>query len=67
MSINRKLRDLINQNGIKQSHIAQKTGISADTISKILNGDRRILADEFLTICEALEIDPNFFREKEAS
>ena len=62
MSINERLNDYVDKNGIKQSFIAQKTGISPDTISKILNGNRRIMADEFLDICTALNIDPNIFR-----
>lgn len=62
MYINQKLSEYVNENGIKQIYIVQKTGLSADTISKILTCKRRILADEFLIICEALEIDPNIFR-----
>ena len=67
MSINQKLNDYIEENGIKQIHIAQKTGMSADTISKILNGNRRILADEFLLICSVLEIDANIFRNQKSA
>lgn len=49
--------------GIKQTYIAQKTGIPVDTISKIFNGKRRILADEFIQICKALEIPQNKINE----
>lgn len=62
MNINQKLNEYVIANGIKQIYIVQKTGLSANTISKILTGKRRILADEFLTICVALDIDPNIFR-----
>lgn len=63
MSINERLSKYVSENGIKQIYIAQKTGLTADTVSKILKGNRRILADEFLIICTALGIDPNIFRE----
>ena len=63
MNINAKINAYINENGIKQVFIAQKTGLSPDTVSKILNGSRRIMADEFLDICTALNIDPNVFRD----
>jgi len=63
MNINEKLNDYLKKRGMKQAYIVQKTGINADTISKILNGKRRIQADEFLSICFALDIDPNIFRE----
>lgn len=62
MSINEQLNRFVEENGIKQAYIAKITGLSRDTVSKILNGNRRILADEFLLICTALKIDPNIFR-----
>ncbi len=64
MTINELLNDYVDKNGIKRVHIAQKTGISVDAISKMLNGNRKIQADEFLKICTALSIDPNIFRNK---
>lgn len=64
MYINQKLNEYVTANGIKQIYIVQETGLSANTISKILKCKRRILADEFLTICTALNIDPNIFRVK---
>lgn len=63
MSINDQLNKYVSDNGIKQAYIVRKTGLSTDTVSKILNGNRRILANEFLKICTALEINPNIFRE----
>lgn len=66
MNINERLNIYVNENGIKQAYIAKKTGLSSDTISKILNGNRRILANEFLQICNVLNIDPNIFRDKSA-
>lgn len=62
MNINEQINEYIESKGIKQVHVAQITGLSPNTVSKILNGNRRILADEFLTICTALNIDPNVFR-----
>lgn len=66
MSINERLNVYVSENGIKQVYIAKKTGLSPDIVSKMLNGNRRILADEFLLICNALNIDPNIFRNKSA-
>lgn len=48
--------------GIKQVYISQKTGIPADTISKILRKDRKLMADEFLEFCAAINISPEIFR-----
>lgn len=66
MSINERLNVYVAEKGVKQVYIAQKTGLTPDTVSKMLNGNRRILADEFLLICNALNIDPNIFRNKSA-
>lgn len=50
------LNDYLSEHGIKQSFVAEKTGISADLISKTLKGERRLLADEFIRICKAIKI-----------
>lgn len=62
MNVNQKLNNFICERGIKQSYIAEQTGISKDAISKILRGKRKITADEFLRICNSVQIDPNIFR-----
>ena len=53
------LVNYIDDRGIKQSFVSEKTGLTADTVSKILGGRRKILADEFLSICRALDIPQN--------
>ncbi|MBQ4397607.1 MAG: helix-turn-helix transcriptional regulator [Clostridia bacterium] len=67
MYINQMLNDYVVANGIKQIYISKKTGIDTNTISLILTGKRRILADEFLLICIALNLDPNYFRNNSAT
>ena len=61
MTINQRLNEYLTKNGIKQCYVAQKTGLSNDTVSKIMLGARRILATEFLDICDALDLDPREF------
>lgn len=62
MNINLKMKEIVESRGLKQSYICQVTGMTADCISRILNGTRKITAEEFLTLCEVLNIDPNLFR-----
>lgn len=50
------------ERGIKQSYLSKKTGLSQNTISRILRGVRGISAEEFIKICVALDIDPNIFK-----
>lgn len=66
MNINKYINTYMEERGIKQSFLAQKTGISQDAISRILRGVRGISAEEFIKICIALDIDPNVFRKKSA-
>ena len=66
MNINEQINNYVVENGIKQTFLSKETGMSKDTISKILNNNRRIMADEFLKICQALKIDPRTFYKKSA-
>ena len=66
MWINKQLNDYVKNNGIKQIHLSQQTGIPTDTVSRILRGERRIMADEFLEICFTLNINPSIFKKPTA-
>lgn len=63
MNINLKFKEIVEERGIKQASICEKTGMTPDSISRIFMGKRKISADEFLTLCSVLDIDPNIFRE----
>lgn len=52
-----RMKALIDQKGIKYTFIAEKTGISVDRVSKLLNKQRRMLADEMISICGVTGID----------
>ena len=61
MKIYQKISLYINENGIKQRFISDKTGIPENILSMILNGKRKMDADEFVEIVLALGVDANFF------
>lgn len=61
MKIYQKISLYISENGIKQKFISDKTGIAENTLSMILNGKRKMDADEFVEIILALGVDANFF------
>ncbi len=52
-----KLKQLIDGRGITYTFISGKTGIPVNSISRSLNGKRRLPADEMIAICEATGID----------
>lgn len=47
--------------GISQASVCEKTGIRPDSMSAMLNGKRKMTADEFEKICFAIEKSPNDF------
>ena len=59
MKVHEIIKKYIEEKGIKQNYICEKTGIAENTLSIILNGKRKLSADEFELIIKALEIDPN--------
>lgn len=62
MDINLRLKEIVEGRGIKQVYICEKTGWSADTVSRILNGARKITGEELLTLCDLLDVDPRSLR-----
>ena len=54
----RALYSFLQGNGIKQSYLAAKSGITPDRLSRILCGKRQLRADELMTFCRVLCINP---------
>ncbi|MCR0567398.1 helix-turn-helix transcriptional regulator [[Clostridium] innocuum] len=56
-----KLQEYIENIGVKQKVISQKTGISETALSSILTGKRRCEVNEFFAICKAIGAEPTKF------
>jgi transcriptional regulator with XRE-family HTH domain len=65
MKIYQKISNYLSENGIKQKYISERTGIPENTLSMILNGKRKMDADEFVEIVISLGTDANKFINKE--
>lgn len=50
------LRKYLEDNGLKQKFISQKTGIAESTLSAILSGKRKCSLDEYITLCQSLSV-----------
>lgn len=61
MNVQDRVSEYVQNNGIRQSFIVQKTGLSKYIISAILNKKRKMSADEFELVCKALNKSPNDF------
>ena len=60
-----RIAKFVEENGIKQSALAEKTGITKQALSESLRGLRKITAEEYVAICRALKKSPNFFSDDE--
>ena len=58
MLIHEKLKKSMRRKKIKQQYVADKMGVTKFFLSRILSGDRRITASDFLAICMVLGEDP---------
>lgn len=56
-----RIKTYMEDQGIKQTFLSDKTGISLPVIDSMLNGDRKIEANEYYLICKALGKSLEFF------
>ena len=57
--IQAKIAEAIKLSGMTQSQIAQKVGVSQQTISHYLKGDKMPSLDTLANLCEVLDLDAN--------
>ena len=61
MRVYENVRTYIKKNGLNQSSIAKKAGISAKNFDAILNGKQTLCMDDLRAICYALNVKPEKF------
>lgn len=61
MTVQSRISAYMKRMGISQASVCEKTGIRTDAMSAMLNGKRKMTADEFEKICFAIEKTPNDF------
>lgn len=62
VSIQEKLKNYIEHNGLKVRSLAVKAGIPERRLYRVVNGETKLLADDFEKLCKkALEVDPKIF------
>lgn len=54
MLVEAQVKDFVKENKISQKLLAQKSGLTENALSLILNGKRKLTADEYISICDAL-------------
>lgn len=62
--VGKLIKEYLVENGIKQSFLSQKTGLSESVISDICIHDRKLDVIEYKKICDALNVPLNYFVDK---
>jgi len=55
------IREYLRENGIKQTFVCKKTGISEAKMSAILRERQKMTVEEYVEICRALDVPLQFF------
>ncbi|MFR8171150.1 MAG: helix-turn-helix domain-containing protein [Marvinbryantia sp.] len=58
------IKAYLEEKGIKQNFLAEKSGIPTSVLNLILNNKRKIEANEYMRICESLDLPLDFFKPK---
>lgn len=61
MLVYEKVKTYLEEYGIKQSYVAKKCNMSTSTFSAMMNGKRKMYADDLREICFALNVSPEVF------
>ena len=57
--IQEKIKEAIKRSGLSQTAIAKKLGVSQQTISHYVKGDKMPALDTLANLCEILDLDAN--------
>ncbi len=63
MCVGQKIKGYLNENGISQTFLSNKTGIPLSKLNLSLNGNRRLDFGEYELICGALSVGTDRFLE----
>lgn len=64
MELGAKINQYLESKGIKQSFVAEKTKIKPNILSLILRGKRPCRAEEYISICRAINVPLEAFAEE---
>ena len=59
--IGERIGEYLDQNGITQAFLAYKAQMTPISVSMVVNGTRKVSAEEYIRICRALKLDLEYF------
>ena len=65
MNVQERVAEYVQNSGIMQKFIAEKTGLSTVKVSNILNLNQKMTADDLELFCRALKKQPSDFMDIE--
>lgn len=62
--VRQRIADYLESKGIKQTFICEKTGMTPQALGAALKRERKIDIDEYIAICDALDLPYDYFIKK---
>lgn len=62
-----RIKKYIDDKGIKQTFLSEKSGIPPVTLNQILNDNRRLEVNEYAHICMSLNLPLDFFKDEKVN
>lgn len=59
--VKKRIAKYLEECGIKQTFISRATGMTQQSVSTMLRGDRNLEIEEYVKICDALHLPYDFF------
>lgn len=59
-TIQKRLSESIRQSGLSQTEIGKRLGVSQQSVSHYVKGDKLPALDTFANLCAVLDVDPSY-------
>lgn len=59
--IKERIAAYVEEKGLKQIYISQRTGLSPQAVSSLLRGERNLDVEEYAKLCDVLGVPYNYF------
>lgn len=63
--LNKRIKNYMEIRGIKQSFLKEPLNMTSSTLSALLNGSRKLSAEEYFKICDALAVPLEYFKNED--
>lgn len=61
MKVYQRIREYIKNKGLTQTYVAKQMGYTLQTFNAMMNGKRKVYADDIIKLCKITGAEPNDF------